>query len=708
MNRNLFFFIKYFVLIFFFNYCRGIKKKKYNNVFLYISLKSYIKDIKVLIRKKRANKNSEVKDKFFLSYKNIEEKKNEQKNILEDISKNEVMKNDYLKDGNLRNEYLNKLLSNRETIYALSSGNVLSAISIIRISGELSKIILEILLHKNSKKNLINFMKNVENKSNDGHSEFKRMKKKNEYNLDEIINLKKNFETRKLYMGELYDNDNNVIDKIMFAYFENPKSYTGEDIVEIYCHGNPFIIKEIMNEISNLNELFYKILKEEKENYYNNASNYINTSDEIKEKLHDLNDFIKIRESKKGEFTRRAFENNKMNMLEVEGLKELLFCKQKIQKKIALNYLSGYAKNIYMKLKKNLKKLLVFTQFKIDFEDEHTSTERERSNINNFFNKKLNDSIKNIKEILKKENVEDLSNSLDVLIFGNVNSGKSTLMNYICNDNISIVTNIKGSTIDVIQKNIKIQNNSYNLCDSAGMISNIMKKSCYSKNDITTSYEFFLEKKEGQKNIHKKLEFIGIQKTLTYLKKCLSVITLLNINHYVKELKNIIFILNKYFNKTKKKKKKKIPYFFICVNKCDLKLSKSYKNIRKNIKKILLKYLDLRVLKKVSKKIFFISSKKGYNIDKMLKYFNKRMMKKRNIKYSKKEKIFFLPFERHKIYLKKSLKHLFFIKKNKQNLTFDIIAEEIKLAVNSLNHIIGEFKKEQILNKILEKFCIGK
>ncbi|CRG98911.1 GTPase, putative [Plasmodium relictum] len=707
MNRSFFFFLQYFVLIFFFYFCKGYKKK-YNNASFFISLSSfYNNDKNHFIRKKKGNKNNEISN-FFLNYtnKHNEGKQIRQKDILGYISNNEVLKIDYLKDGNLRNEYLNKLLSNKETIYALSSGNVLSAISVIRISGELSKIILEILLHKNSKNNLINFMKNTRNKRNTENYEIKRMKKKSEYSLDEIINLKKNFETRKLYMGELYDNDNNMIDKIMFSYFENPKSYTGEDVVEIYCHGNPFIVKEIMNEINNLNELFYKILKEEKENYFYNESNYNDISDEIKEKLYDLNDFIKIRESKKGEFTRRAFENNKMNMLEVEGLKELLYCRQKIQKKIALNYLNGYAKNIYLKLRKNLKKLLVYTQFKIDFEDEHTSTERERIKINNFFDEKVNDSIKSIKAILKKENVEDLSNSIDVLIFGNVNSGKSTLMNFICNDNISIVTKIKGSTIDIIQKNIQIENNSYNLCDSAGMITNIMSKPYYSKEGMMASEEFFLKKKK-KKNIHKKLEFIGIKKTLTYLKKCSSAFILINIEHYVQDLKNIISIFNEYFNVTKKKKKK-IPYFFLCVSKCDLKLSKSYKSIRKNIKRIILKYLNIHILKKISKKIFFISSKKGYNIDKMLRYFNKKMMKKRNIGYSKEQKIIFLPFERHKIYLKKSLKHLFFIKKNKENLTFDIIAEEIKLAVNSLNQIIGKFKKEQILNKILENFCIGK
>ncbi|SPJ09898.1 GTPase, putative [Plasmodium sp. DRC-Itaito] len=690
----------------------------------------------------------------------------------------------------IRKEYLLKIMSDKETIYALSSGNVRSAISVIRISGPLSKMILEILLHNGKDKNKKIKINNNNNNNNDTYNitcnnyekrqHFKKdningicnekgitndvyhlsygpsgIEKLGDYNLCDIIHMRKNMEARKLYMGKLYDKNNDIIDIVMYSYFKEPKSYTGEDLVEIYCHGNMLIVKEIMSAINNMNELFYKILIEERQNnIYNNSmgsfiednnnNNNNNNNNEnnnfnytkydtnggnnnptndriIYEKIQECHhNFIKIRESYKGEFTRRAFENKKMSLLQIEGLKELLFCKQKVQKQIALNYMNGYAKNIYLKLKKLLKELLVYTELKIDFEEEHITSQKEREEIQNMLLRKIREAINHIKYIFKKSNVEDISNSFDILLFGNVNSGKSTLMNNICNNDISIVTNIKGSTIDIIQKNIQIFNNSYNLCDSAGVIKSENIKCMNEKNYI------LYEKKKKKKNIHKTLESIGIKKTLSFLKnKCISAFVLLNIKNYKKELTNIIKILNHYFNvninkentkgklnKNKMTNKINIPYFIFCLNKCDLVSTCKFSKIKKNVKKCLLANLSPHILKRCSKKIFFISSKNGYNIDTLLKYFNEKMIKERKLLYDKKysegNNIMFLPFERHKLYLKKSINHLLFIEKNIDNLTFDIISEEIKLAVNSLNRIIGTIKNEQILNKILDNFCIGK
>ncbi|KNC37824.1 tRNA modification GTPase trmE [Plasmodium falciparum RAJ116] len=225
--------------------------------------------------------------------------------------------------------------------------------------------------------------------------------------------MRKNLEERKLYMGKLYDKNNDIIDIVMYSYFKEPKSYTGEELVEIYCHGNMLIVKEIMSAINNMNELFYKIIIEERQNniynndmlcsfiednnnnnntkYDTNEGNNNPTNDHIiYEKIHERchHNFIKIRESYKGEFTRRAFENNKMSLLQIEGLKELLFCKQKVQKQIALNYMNGYAKDIYLKLKELLKELLVYTELKIDFEEEHITSPKEKEEIQKYGFKK--------------------------------------------------------------------------------------------------------------------------------------------------------------------------------------------------------------------------------------------------------------------------------------------------------------------------------
>ncbi|SBS92348.1 GTPase, putative [Plasmodium ovale curtisi] len=692
----------------------------------------------------------------------------------------------------LKREYLTRLLSGEETIYALSSGNVISAIAVIRLSGILSKIILEILLHNNSTRNPLHFVKNKKGSTKMYLGQEMKMKKKSEYSLSEIIVLRRNIETRKLHMGKLYDNNSNIIDNILYSFFKGPKSYTGEDVVEIYCHGNPLIVKEIMSEIDSLNEVFHRIVEEEKDKYHYNKNYYYyydyhdrgrdsqhsgeNDRDlhRAREKesypfdmLHNQNCFIKVREGKRGEFTRRAFKNRKMTLLQVEGLRELLFCKQKIQKKIALNYINGYAKSVYVKLRKNIKELLVYSQLKIDFEEEHITAQEERRSINHFFKAKLQDVIKNVKEIIKKENVEDLSAPSDVLLFGNVNAGKSTLMNCICNSRVSIVTNIGGTTIDVVQKSVNIGGNYYNFCDSAGIIQKERivlippRPNDASPDEVLTpgrglkTWDTHIEK-NMQSDSHKRLERIGIRKTLRYLKTCTAAIVLLDIRNYVDELTNIIYTLNDNFpqgrgisqkerkmcktGKTRKARTpeeadatstrgegKKVPALFLCINKCDLEEGKEFPKIKSDVRKMMKTNLYGHILKRFSKKVFFLSSKNRCNVDKLLAHFNRRMTGKLVIvatgehehehekrvcggkrKSSASSLPLFLPFERHKLHLKEALNHLLFIKRRGNVLSFDIVSEEIGLAARALRRIIGRVSGEKILEQLLGSFCIGK
>ncbi|SCM00969.1 GTPase, putative [Plasmodium chabaudi chabaudi] len=708
----LFLLIKYIFVIYFLNYCKSKKWNKQDNTLFLNTCYSANDNTKGANRRKKLLLiDNKTNISNLLSYKNkLNYGEQNEVNDNSDLIHSKLYKNEQIenKDLNIFDEekinYIKKIVHEKETIYALSSGKDLSAISVIRISGPLSKIILEILLHKGVEKK-----DDKIGSSPVQLSEGDTKKQKKKWNLEQIIKLKKNIESRKLYYSKIYDNSNDIIDNVMYSYFKSPNSYTGEDVVEIYCHGNPFIVKEIMAAIEHVNSILYEVINAEKEKIRNRQIMDDDNFDPIELTLFDLTNFIKIRESKRGEFTQRAFENNKMDLLQIEGLKELLFCKQKIQKKIALNYLNGYAKNIYLKLRNNIKKLLVYIQLKIDFEDEHIITKKKKKYINMFIKKKVNNAIKNIKTILKRENIESLNTPSNVLIFGNVNAGKSTFMNYICNSDISIVTKIKGTTIDIIQKNIKIFNNDYNFCDSAGI-----------NNLVNTKLE--ADKDEQHKNVHKKLESIGIKKTLHFLEKCSSVFVLININNYFNELKNVISLLNRKFMNNAKK----TPYFFVCINKCDLQQNpEKLLKIKNNVKKMLSNFLNPRIFKKFNKKIFFISSKKGNNINKLLLYFNKTMVNKQSLHNSiinidvEKNKIkknlssdnkniYFLPFERHKIYLKESLTHLSFVQKNINLVDFDIIAEEIKLAVKPLHEIIGKISNEQILSNILDTFCIGK
>ncbi|ANQ06778.1 GTPase [Plasmodium coatneyi] len=622
----------------------------------------------------------------------------------------------------LREEYLERMLSEGDTIYALSSGRDVSAIAVVRMSGPLSRIVLEVLL-QGGESNQILGQGNSEGcgeANGEPPIDSPSRRKKTEYNLDEVIKLRKHLEERKMYNGEIYSNCHEPIDQIMYTFFKSPKSYTGEDVVEIYCHGSPLIVNELMDEIEKLNALFSNLLKYEKEKYYSQngkKENFTCTySEEIWNKLlTPRNDasFNKIRLSMKGEFTRRSFLNGKMNLLQVEGLKELLWCKKKEQKKIALNYLKGHARNVYLTLRNNMKKLLLYTQVKIDLEDEHLSSNEERSYLNEFVKLHLNNAIGNIRDILIKPNVEDLSNPLDVLLFGQVNSGKSTLMNRICRSDVSIVTRIKGSTIDVVQKGITVGGRSYNFCDSAGVSEHVLRE------------EFLRSGHPRVDTPHRALERMGVKKTLKYLRKSACVLIILNVRKYEEELKFALSILGSKFKKRKSTTEEAttpLPHFIICVNKCDLSIDETHDQVRRNIWEILKRDLEnphlRRIYQNIWQTIFFVSSKEGHNVDALLGGLNEVMQARCRSGHDRKKEgknagvdlssPTFLPFERHKTHLRRALKHLLFIKRHRHLLTFDIIAEEIKLAVKALNGIIGGFSQTKILNEILDSFCVGK
>ncbi|VUZ94074.1 tRNA modification GTPase, putative [Plasmodium vivax] len=665
-----------------------------------------------------------------------------------------------------RGEYLARVLGEGDTIYALSSGGGVSAIAVVRMSGPLSRVVLEVLLHggvsgeaSSERGGETGSHKGSGAKSNRG-GEAKRkrdnqpngepppdgraMKRKTEYTLEEVMQLRRDLEERKMCSGGIYNNCHEQIDQVVYSFFKSPKSYTGEDVVEIYCHGSPLIVNEIMEEIEKLNSLFANILKSEKEKYFlsqigKNDNFTCTCSEEIWNKLvNTRNDafFSKIRPSRRGEFTRRAFQNGKMNLLQVEGLKELLWCSKKEQKKIALNYLNGKAKKIYATLRNDMKKLLLYTQVKIDLEDEHLSSDEERSSINRFIQRHLSNAIGSIRKILRQPNVEDLSTPLDVLLFGQVNSGKSTLMNRICRSDVSIVTRIQGSTIDVVQKGVTVEGRPYNFCDSAGVSARVLREEQLLRRDDSkggsptgeSNPHRALERMGVKKPLkhlpHRALERMGVRKTLKHLLKSACVLIVLNVRKYADELKLALSILSSQLGERESsggEKTTPLPQLIICVNKCDLAIRESRTEVRRNIKEILKRKLKTHRLRRIHRNvwrtIFFVSSKEGRNVGALLRGLNEAM-RCGAVSGGKSGAVngvgggdrppAFLPFERHKTHLRRALKHLLFIKRHRHLLTFDIIAEELRLAVAALNAIIGGFSQARILNEILETFCVGK
>ena len=220
--------------------------------------------------------------------------------------------------------------------------------------------------------------------------------------------------------------DEQCIDDIMFCFFESPKSYTGEEILELYVHGNVLNVRRII-------ELFCK-------------------SD-------------KIRFAKPGEFTYRAIKNKKLSLTQVEGLDLFLNANNGIALKQGLDILQGNLHQKYVSLYNSFKALKSAFELQIDFLED---VGEESANFQ--LNSALNDFEYKIKDLYEKT-LFNKSYLLapTVVVIGQTNAGKSTFFNNIIGINRSIVSSTKGTTRDYVSDHISIEGNVFQFIDTAGI-----------------------------------------------------------------------------------------------------------------------------------------------------------------------------------------------------------------------------------------------
>ena len=269
-----------------------------------------------------------------------------------------------------------------DTIYALSTSTGKSAIDVIRVSG----------------KNCLKILKKISPIRN-------------------IIPNKTNLTFLK--------HNKDIIDHVILIYFKSPKSFTGQDVLEINCHGSPAIVKKILNTLS----------------------------------------FLGARLAEPGEFTKRALMNNKLDLVQTESLSDLINSETEKQRSLAMSNLSGRLSFFIEKINKKLTNLLANTEAIIDFSDEDLPK-------NVLIN--IKEQNKNIIKVVEKE-LENSSISKPiregfvVSVVGKPNTGKSSFVNFISNKNISIVTNIPGTTTDAVSSTIDLSGYKFTFIDTAGI-----------------------------------------------------------------------------------------------------------------------------------------------------------------------------------------------------------------------------------------------
>ncbi len=217
-----------------------------------------------------------------------------------------------------------------------------------------------------------------------------------------------------------------LIDEGVIIWFPAPNSYTGEDLAEFHVHGSRAVINEMHLAISKIKS---------------------------------------CRLAEPGEFTKRAFQNGKINLLKAESIADLIASETEIQRKQALKIMSGRSSDKFNSWREKLKKILSHIEAKIDFPDEELPT-----NIISEMQKVSKSVLKEIKNTLNDEKVgERIREGFKVAIVGPPNSGKSSLLNFLSKKDVAIVSETAGTTRDVIETHLNLDGYPVIVSDTAGI-----------------------------------------------------------------------------------------------------------------------------------------------------------------------------------------------------------------------------------------------
>ncbi len=251
-----------------------------------------------------------------------------------------------------------------------------------------------------------------------------RISGKGSHKIIKSISSKKKFKTNFASLNNILDGSE-IIDQTLTTFFRLPKSYTGEDMVEISCHGS----------ISVINKITKTLLKK------------------------------KIRLAEPGEFTKRALMNDKLSVLEAETINDLVNAETENQRKLAIGNLSGNLDKFVNQISNKQKKLLADIEAIIDFADEDLPKE-----IYKGISEQNKNIYKQIENIIKRSSLSrKIHGGFTITIIGKPNTGKSSFINYINNKEVSIVTNIPGTTTDLVSSTLDIQGDKYTFIDTAGI-----------------------------------------------------------------------------------------------------------------------------------------------------------------------------------------------------------------------------------------------
>lgn len=408
--------------------------------------------------------------------------------------------------------------------------------------------------------------------------------------------------THTVHLGNIMDEER-IIDQVLATVFKNPQSYTGENVVEFSCHGSSYIQQEIIQLLIRKG----------------------------------------CRMATAGEFTLQAFLNGKMDLSQAEAVADLIASDSKASHQLAMQQMRGGFTTEIEQLRIQLLDFASLIELELDFSEEDV----EFASRNDFQKliQKTTVLLKKLIDSFATGNV--LKNGIPVAIIGRPNSGKSTLLNVLLNEDRAIVSNMAGTTRDTIEDEVTIDGIRFRFIDTAGI-----------------------------RKTKDKIEKIGVEKALEKLKNSAIYIYLFDSTEM--DINEVKIELESFSTNSSQ---------LIVANKID----KASKGVLKTIKNNALPVLS-------------ISAKKKESIDQLKKSLldlaGKEALDQNHLMVTN---------SRHYDILLKSLEEIIKVQQGiDQNLSVDLLAIDLRQALYYLGEITGKVSNDDLLGNIFANFCIGK